>query len=51
VSLPGADDRYVEQPAAWRKDGDAVIIQTGKRQLRIVDRSSSRLIVQSHSGS
>jgi hypothetical protein len=51
VSLPGADDRYVEQPAVWRKDGGAIIIQAGQRQLRIVDQSSSRLIVQSHSGS
>ena len=51
VQLSGADDRYVAKPGKWSREGDAVVIQAGQRQLRIVDQSSSRLIVQSQSGS
>ncbi|MDQ6939655.1 MAG: hypothetical protein M3119_05800 [Verrucomicrobiota bacterium] len=51
VQLSGADDRYVEQPAKWSKQGDSIVIQTGKQKLRVVEQSPSRLVVQSQRGS
>ena len=50
VLVQGADDRPVEQPATWREEGDALVIQRGKgAPLRVVSQSPSRLIVQSQS--
>lgn len=51
VQLSGADDRYVEQPAKWSKEGDSIVIHSGKQQLRLVEQSPSRLVVQSQRGS
>jgi hypothetical protein len=49
VSVPTADDRYMEEPAAWSEEKGAVVIhgRSGTPGLRIVDRSPSRLIVES----
>jgi hypothetical protein len=47
VSLPGADDRYMDQPASWRDDGGKVVIRTAAGAvLRIVERSPTRLVVK-----
>jgi hypothetical protein len=48
VYVPGADDRYVEQPATWRKDNGAIVIRTrdGRNELRITKRSAARLVVE-----
>jgi hypothetical protein len=45
----GTDDRFVEQPATWKHEGNAVVIRAddGSAQLRIAERSPSRLLVQS----
>jgi len=50
--LPGPDDRLVEQPATWREEGGALVVRTreGGAELRIVDRSPTRLVVQKSSG-
>jgi hypothetical protein len=48
VLVPGPDDRLVERPARWTERGDAVVIRArgGDAELRIVQRSPSRLVVQ-----
>ena len=48
ISLPGADDRPVEQAATWSDDDGTVVINqpAGGKQLRVVRQSPSRLIVQ-----
>ena len=48
VLVPGADDRHVEQPATWREEGDALVIQRSKGAppLRVLSHSPSRLILQ-----
>jgi hypothetical protein len=48
VYVQGPDDRYVEQPARWVDEGDAVVVRTreGGTELRIVDRSPERLVVR-----
>ena len=53
VLVPGADDRPVEQPATWREEGGALVIQRGKGapSLRVVSQSPTRLIVQSQNRS
>ena len=49
ISGAGPDDRNIEQPATWTEEGGAVVIspRTGKARFRIVERSPSRLLVQS----
>ena len=49
VLVPSADDRYMEEPATWSEEKGAVVIheRSGTPGLRIVDRSPSRLIVES----
>jgi len=49
VLVPGADDRPAKQPATWREEGGALVIQRGKEapSLRVVSHTPSRLIVQS----
>jgi hypothetical protein len=44
----GPDDRFVEHPATWKHEGSAVVIRArdGSAELRITERSPSRLIVQ-----
>jgi hypothetical protein len=46
--LPGPDDRFVEQPAAWKDEAGALVIRArkGGAELRITDRSPDRLVVQ-----
>jgi hypothetical protein len=53
VLVQGADDRPVEQPATWREEGSALVIQRGEGapSLRVVSHSPSRLIVQSQNPS
>lgn len=44
--MPGPDDRFCEQPANWKQEGDAVVLRAGQgAELRIVDQSTERLIV------
>lgn len=52
VFVPAADDRYVEKSGAWSEEKGAVVIheRAGSPRLRIVDRSPSRLVVQSEKG-
>lgn len=51
VQISGADDRYVDQPASWIRDGNAIVIHAGKRQLRLVAQSPGRLVIQSKNDS
>lgn len=53
VLVQGADDRPVEEPATWREEGSALVIQRSKGapSLRVVSHSPSRLIVQSQNPS
>jgi hypothetical protein len=46
--MPGPDDRLVEQPAAWRDERGGVVIRArdGGAELRILDQSPARLVVQ-----
>ena len=48
VFVQGPDDRYIEQPASWHDEDACVVVRTreGSTELRIVDRSPERLIVQ-----
>ncbi len=44
--MTGPDDRFYEQPASWRQQGNAVVLRAGQgAELRIVDESTERLIV------
>lgn len=44
---PGPDDRFVEQPATWKHDGDALVIHARDgREVRIGDRSPARLVAK-----
>lgn len=46
--LPGPDDRFVEEPAAWKDEAGVLVIRAlkGGAELRITDRSAERLVVQ-----
>jgi hypothetical protein len=46
--MPGPDDRFVERSATWKDDGTGIVIRTreGGDELRIVDRTPTRLVVQ-----
>jgi hypothetical protein len=46
--VPAPDDRLVEQPASWQKEDDEFVVRVrdGRAELRIVDRSPTRLVVQ-----
>ena len=46
--VPGPDDRPVEQPATWREEGGVIVVHAreGGTELRIVERSPERLVVQ-----
>jgi hypothetical protein len=48
VSLPGEDDRYVEQPAKWRDaDGEREIrTADGRITIRIIHQSATRLVAK-----
>lgn len=48
ILTSGPDDRFVAQPATWTEQDGGLVIQArqGGRQLRIVDRSPSRLVVK-----
>ncbi len=50
--LPGPDDRLTEQPATWREEGGTVVVRAREEgtELRIVERSPARLVVQVRSG-
>jgi len=52
IFVPGPDDRLTEQRAAWREDGGALVLRAraGGPELRIVERSASRLVVRGGSG-
>ena len=51
ISVPGPDDRYVEQSATWSEEKGALVIRkrAGAPPLRLVSQSPSRLIVRSES--
>jgi hypothetical protein len=46
--LPGPDDRFIEQPAAWKDEAGTLVIRArkGGGEMRITDRSPERLVVQ-----
>ena len=46
--VPGPDDRFVEQSATWMDEGDTLVIRAseGGTELRVIDRSPTRLVVQ-----
>lgn len=46
--VSGPDDRFVEQSATWEDEGDTLVIRAseGGTELRVIDRSSTRLVVQ-----
>jgi hypothetical protein len=46
--VQGPDDRYVEQAARWREEDGVLVVcpREGGPELRIVDRSPERLVVQ-----
>jgi hypothetical protein len=48
ILVPGPDDRFVAQPAAWTDEKDGLVIQArhGGADLRIVQRSPDRLVVK-----
>jgi hypothetical protein len=49
IYTQGPDDRYVEQPASWREDGDTLVIKARESGavLRVVDWSPARLVIRS----
>jgi hypothetical protein len=51
ISVQGADDRYVDQPATWKEEEGALVIRKAKEAppLRVVSQSPSRLIVRPES--
>jgi hypothetical protein len=48
----GPDDRLIAQSATWREEGDALVVRAtkGGLELRILERSADRLVVQSRRG-
>ena len=46
--VPGADDRYLEEPATWSEEDGTMVIhgRAGGPRLRIVEQSPTRLLVQ-----
>jgi hypothetical protein len=48
IYTQGPDDRYVEQPAAWRDEGNTLVIRTrqGGPVLHVVEWSPSRLVIR-----
>ena len=47
ISVQGADDRYVEQPATWKEEGGAIVIRQGAApSLRVVSQTAARLVVR-----
>jgi hypothetical protein len=46
--VPGPDDRFVQLEATWHDERGSIVIRsrTGGTELRIIDRSSDRLVVQ-----
>jgi hypothetical protein len=46
--VAGPDDRLVEQSGSWRDEGGTVVIRSeeGGTELRIIDRSPTRLVVR-----
>ena len=51
--VSGPDDRMVEQPATWREEDGVLVVRArkGDTELRIVERSPTRLLVQARRGS
>jgi hypothetical protein len=49
LSLPGPDDRLVDQRGTWRDERGTLVIRMrdSDTELRIVDRSPARLVVKS----
>jgi hypothetical protein len=43
---PGPADRPVGQPATWREEGGVIVVRAGRTELRIVERSAKRLVIQ-----
>lgn len=52
ISMPGPDDRLVDQPATWNEDGDTLVVRTSARgaaparELVIVQHSPKRLVIR-----
>jgi hypothetical protein len=43
----GPDDRFVESPARWSRDGDDIVVRAGTAEtLRIIEQSADRLLVR-----
>lgn len=51
ISVQGADDRYVEQPATWKEEKGGLVIRksAGAPALRVMSQSASRLVVRPES--
>src|SRR4051794_21712126 len=49
ISTGGPDDRPVPQPASWAQDGRDIVVRTGGRELRILERTPTRLVVSRRS--
>lgn len=43
---PGPDDRPIEQEGTWREENGTIVVRTREGELRIVERSADRLVVQ-----
>lgn len=48
IRQSGADDRFVDHPATWSKDGNDIVVRQhdGASTLRIVEHSGDRLLVR-----
>ncbi|MDQ2659799.1 MAG: hypothetical protein M3Y03_05210 [Verrucomicrobiota bacterium] len=48
ISVPGANDGYVEQPAAWTDEAGILVVRSkaDETELRVVSQSPSRLLVR-----
>lgn len=51
ISVQGADDRYVDQPATWQEDEGAIVIRKSSAapSLRVVSQTAARLVVRPES--
>jgi hypothetical protein len=52
VFAPGPDDRLVERTGTWREANEALVVRTddGGAELRIIEWSPERLVVEAHGG-
>lgn len=51
VFMPGPDDRPIAQPAAWHAEDDDIVVRTESgAELRIIERSPTRLVIRASAG-